>query len=70
MNENFNLNNNELENFMIYFKDNWLKYFKDGILKLKYINIRLRSNYSLGNFNGILKRHFYSKKKYSICKFR
>ena len=53
MNENFKQNDNQLENFMIYFYDNWLKYFKDGILKLKYINIKFGTNNWLGNFNGI-----------------
>ena len=44
MNKNFKQNNNDLENFMIYFNDNCLKYFKNGILKLKIIDIKFRTN--------------------------
>jgi len=62
MNQYFKLYKKELENFIIYFNDNWLKYFKDGILKLKNIDIKFITNNYLENFNRILKGKFKTKK--------
>ena len=62
--ENFKLYNKELENFILYFNENWLNYFKDGTLNLKNIDIKIRSNNCLENFNIILKGILIRKKIY------
>ena len=63
--ENFKIYNKELENFILYFNENWLNYFKDGTLNLKYIDIKFRTNNCHENFNRILKSLF-NIKKYTV----
>ena len=67
--ENFKIYNKELENFILYFNENWLNYFKDGTLNLKYIDIKFRTNNCLENFNRILKSQFNTKKNIPLVTF-
>ena len=44
------------ENFYNYFYDNWIPFFEQNILVLNNVDIKLRTNNSLENFNKLLKK--------------
>ena len=67
--EKANIPKNILDDFILYFEEQWLSYFKDGSLQLDEINIKFRTNNSLENFNRRLKSNFHSRKNINIIKF-
>lgn len=44
------------EGFYNYFYDNWILFFEQNILVLNNVDIKLRTNNSLENFNKLLKK--------------
>ena len=67
--EKANIPKNILDDFILYFEEQWLSYFKDGSLQLDEINIKFRTNNSLENFNRRLKSNFHSRKNINIINF-
>ena len=55
-----------LDDFLVYFKDQWLQYFNNENLKLNDINIKFRTINSLENFNRTFKYCFQKKSKINI----
>ena len=49
------------DEFYNYFFDNWIPFFEQKVLSLNNINIKIRTNNSLENFNKILKKQFFKK---------
>ena len=49
------------EEFYNYFNNYWIPFFEQKILVLKDVDIKLRTNNSLENFNKLLKKHFFKK---------
>ena len=52
---------NYLEEFYIYFKENWKPFFDNDTLKLNEISIKFRTNHSLEIFIKKLKCYFHYK---------
>ena len=53
--------NNYLEEFYLYFEENWKPFFDNDTLKLNEISIKFRTNNSLEIFNKKLKQYFHYK---------
>jgi hypothetical protein len=53
--EKANIPKNILDDYILYFIEQWLSYFNDGSLQLDEINIKFRTNNPLENYNIRLK---------------
>ena len=58
-----------MDDFIIYFNEQWLEYFNNGILELNDINIKFRTNNSLENFNRKFKQYFQKKTNVNIINY-
>ena len=58
-----------MDDFLIYFNEQWLEYFNNGILELNDINIKFRTNNSLENFNRKFKQYFQKKTNVNIINY-
>ena len=57
------------DEFYNYFFDNWIPFFEQKVLSLNSINIKIRTNNSLENFNKLLKNNFLKKGLKSLFYF-
>lgn len=69
LNEENELTNEELNDFILYFNTTWIEYFKNNSLKLNKISVKFRTNNCLERFNRTLKEYAGKKGNLNITKF-